>query len=79
MSISAGKKTLFSEVRCNYYDEESEWWCVDAWVSDSDDDEGVVVAHINPETLEVSYTNDAYKYDELVRETIADKLREILA
>lgn len=66
----------FSEVRCDFFDEVTGCWCVDAWGKYVDD--GEVVAKINPETLEVTYNNPDYAKDRLVREVIKDKMREIL-
>jgi hypothetical protein len=36
------------------------------------------VAKINPDTLEVTYTDREYAKDKLVYETVASKLKEIL-
>lgn len=66
----------FSEVKCDFFDEVTGCWCVDAWGKYVDD--GEVVAKINPETLEVTYNNPDYAKDRLVREVIKDKMREIL-
>jgi predicted RNA-binding Zn-ribbon protein involved in translation (DUF1610 family) len=68
----------YGEVRCDFFDEASGYWLVDAWKSDDDDEGGVVVAKINPETLEVTYNNPDYAKDMLVKEVVKDKLREIL-
>jgi predicted RNA-binding Zn-ribbon protein involved in translation (DUF1610 family) len=68
----------FSEVRCDYFDEEAGVWCVDAWLTPDDDEGGFVVAKINPDTLEVTYTDRDYAMDKLVKETVASKLKEIL-
>lgn len=68
----------FSEVRCDFFDDASGYWLVDAWRSDDDDEGGVVVAKINPETLEVAYNNPEYAKDSLVMDVVKNKLREIL-
>jgi len=68
----------FGEVRCDYFDDYDRNWLVDAWRTSEDDEEGVVVAKINPDTLEVTYTDREYAKDKLVKETVADKLKEIL-
>lgn len=72
------KPANFSEVRCDYFDEASNWWCVDAWRTDDNNEEGVVVAHINPDTFEVDYVLPWYKEDSLIHETIKEKLKEII-
>ena len=69
----------FGEVRCDYFDDYDGNWLVDAWRTAEDDEEGIVVAKINPDTLEVTYTDRDYAKDKLVRETVAWKLKEILS
>lgn len=71
-------KHQFSEVRCDYFDDYDGVWCVDAWKTGDGDEEGTVVAKINPDTLEVSYTSPNYAKDMLVFETVRMKLRDIL-
>lgn len=68
----------FSEVRCDFFDDVSGYWLVDAWKSDDDDEGGIVVAKINPETLEVTYNSPEYAKDCLVMDVVKNKLREIL-
>lgn len=72
-------KTEFAEVKCNFFDDYINEWCVDAWKTDSGDEVGEVVARINPITFEVLYANDKYKNDEYVIEVIKEKLKEILS
>ncbi len=62
--------TNYSEVRIDYYDDIDGVWTVDAWKTDDDNEEGEVVATINPATREVTYLNPAAKHDALVREEI---------
>ena len=66
----------FSEVRCDFFDEVTGCWCVDAWGKYVDD--GEVVAFINPATLEVTYNKPEFAKDELVFEAVRMKLRDIL-
>lgn len=68
----------YGEVRCDFFDEASGYWLVDAWKSDDDDEGGVVVAKINPATFETIYVIPLAEKDELVREVVRNKLREIL-
>ena len=68
----------FCEVRCDYFDDLDGVWCVDAWLTPDDDEGGCVAAKINPDTLEVTYTDRDYAKDKLVKETVASKLKEIL-
>lgn len=69
-------KHQFSEVRCDFFDEVTGRWCVDAWGKYVDD--GEVVAFINPATLEVTYNDPDFAKDELVFEAVRMKLRDIL-
>lgn len=66
----------FTEVRCDFFDEETNCWCVDAWGKYVDD--GEVVAKINPDTLEVAYNNPDFAKDKLVKEVVRWRLKEIL-
>ena len=69
-------KHQFSEVRCDFFDEVTGRWCVDAWGKYVDD--GEVVAFINPATLEVTYNDPDFAKDEMVFEAVRMKLRDIL-
>lgn len=48
------KERVYSEVRINHFDDVRNVWCVDAWKTADDMEEGVVVATISPEG-EVTY------------------------
>jgi len=69
-------KHQFSDVRCDFFDEVSGQWCVDACGKYVGDEE--VVAYINPNTCEVSYCDPAYAKDKLVKEVVCKKLNEIV-
>ena len=66
----------FSEVRCDFFDEVTGCWCVDAWGKYVDD--GEVVAKINPDTLQVTYTHEDFAKDEMVKEVVRWRMKEIL-
>ena len=68
----------FCEVRWDYFDDLDGVWCIDAWKTPDDDEGGFVVAKINPDTFEVTYTDRDYAKDKLVKEAVACKLKEIL-
>lgn len=71
-------KHQFTEVRCDFFDEQDGVWCVDAWTSPEDcDDDGEVIAKINPDTLEVKYNKPEFAKDELAHEVIRWRLHEI--
>lgn len=71
--------TEFTEVRCTYFCEERNLWLVDAWRTDDDNEEGEVVALINPSNYKVEYTFPAYSKDELVLECVKEKLKELVS
>lgn len=72
------ENSMFTELRCNYFDDFTHEWCVDGWVTDDGDEEGFVVARINEDTFEVTYTDSKFKKDNYVLETIKNKLKEIV-
>lgn len=47
---------MFSEVRIDYYDDIQNVWCVDAWKTSDDNEEGEVIAKINADTFAIEYT-----------------------
>lgn len=69
--------TTFGEIRSNYIDDKGICY-IDGWHSIDDDEEGVVIATINPKTFEVNYRDEAYKTDDYVLEVIKEKLKEIV-
>ena len=71
-------KHQFMEVSCDYFDEASGCWLVDAYKTIHGDEESEVVAKINPTTLEVEYIKKDYAKDVLVFEAVRMKLRDIL-
>ena len=66
----------FTDVRCDFFDEVTGCWCVDAWGKYADD--GEVVAKINPDTLEVTYNHPDFAKDEMVKEVVRWRMKEIL-
>ena len=68
----------FKEVRCTFYNELNGLWYVDAWKTMKDDEEGKVVATINPKTFEVKYRHKNYKEDNYIHQVIKEKLQDIV-
>ena len=64
----------YAEVRCNYYDDEEERWYVDAWFTDDDNEEGIVIAKIDLENKKVEYLDTNAKSDDYAQEVINDVL-----
>ena len=72
---------MFCEVVCNYFDEEDGLWTVDAWepVEDEDEDEneGRVIAYLDPETLSVTWVDKDAMSSKLANEVIDEKIEEL--
>ena len=72
---------MFCEVVCNYFDEEDGLWTVDAWepVEDKDEDEneGRVIAYLDPETLSVTWVDKDAMSSKLANEVIDEKIEEL--
>lgn len=60
----------YSEVRYDFYDDIAGVYCIDAWITDDENEEGMVVATFNPENGEVEYFNEYAKIDEKVADAI---------
>lgn len=67
----------YGEVRNDYYDEEENKVYIDAWFTDDDNEEGIVVAKVNYKTKEVEYLDEDAKNDEYVQEVIDETLKNI--
>ena len=72
------RNKVYSEVRIDYFDHDANFWCVDAWKSDNDDEEGKCVGIIHP-------SGDYYIFDhkamfcENVIDAVNEKVKEIKA
>ena len=73
-------------VQTDYFDESKGQWCVDAWSGyidrdseeyDEDDDEGHVVAYVDPDTYVVTYVEESAEDSKNVQEAIADLIRDL--
>lgn len=63
-------------VEINYFDEEQNFWCVDAWRTDDENEEGKVVGVIHPSGDYYIFDYDA-KICKNVQTAVSDKVREI--
>ncbi len=68
----------YKEVRCDYYDEDERYWCVDAWKTGDDNEGGRTVAVIN-DFGGVFYADPDARLCTRVVECINDKLAEMKA
>ena len=66
----------WAEIRCDFYDDEEEKWCVDAWLTDDGDEEGTVIAKIDVENKTVEYLDKDAKTDSYAQEIIKEMLEE---
>lgn len=66
----------WSEIRNDFHNPEDKVVCIDAWLTDDDNEEGDVIAKINYETREIEYLDEDAKTDsyaqEIIKETLAD-------
>lgn len=69
-------KETYSEVRCDWNNDEG-YWCVDAWRSSDGDEEGKVIAVIHEEAGDVYYIEPEARFSPMAQEVIAAKVSEI--
>lgn len=67
----------WSEIRCNFYDEQDGFWRVDAWKTNDNDEEGKVIAMIDSVTSRVVYVDKSARIDDYAQEIISKKVNEI--
>jgi hypothetical protein len=68
--------SIWSEIRSDYVDEETNETYIDAWVS-PDDEDGRSIAIINNNTGEVIYKDERAKTDYLAQEVINEVLNSL--
>lgn len=61
---------IYAEIRIDFYDEEDRVFTVDAWCTDKDNEEGKVIATIDPVTKEVKYLDKKAETDPHAQEEI---------
>ena len=66
----------WSEIRCDFFDEEEEKYFVDAWETDDDNEEGTVIAKLDLADGTVEYLDEDAKTDEYAQEVIKEMLEE---
>lgn len=70
-------KIIYREVKCDYIDETDDFWRVDAWKTDNDEEEGRVVAFIDDLTARVLYNGPDAMICQNCKDVIAEKVKEI--
>ena len=66
----------YAEVRCDFYDNVNGYWCVDAWRTSDDNEEGKVVAHIY-DNGSVVYLDEESKQSAYAKAIIKECLMKI--
>ena len=75
--ISGGKNmSKWSEIRIDFFDTEENKWSVDAWETDDDNEEGSVIAKIDPKTKCVEYLDEDARTDSYAQEEIKEFLED---
>lgn len=67
----------WTEIRNDFYDEEEQKVYIDGWLTDDENEEGVVIAKVNYKTKKIEYLDDAAKTDEYAQEIINETLKDI--
>ena len=71
------KKEYYTEVRCDYLDEQDNYWMVDAWDSDDENAEGRVIAVIHNPDGDIYYCEVEARLSPMAQEVIKAKIDEL--
>ena len=64
----------YTEIRCDFFNEEEEKYYVDAWQTEDDNEEGTVIAKIDLADKTVEYLDEDARTDEYAQEIIKEIL-----
>ena len=67
----------YGEIRNDFCDDKEQKICIDAWLTDDDSEEGVVIAKVNYKTKEVEYFDNDARTDSYAQEVINETLSDI--
>ena len=67
----------WAEIRNDFVCEDSRKIYIDAWLTDDDSEEGIVLARIDIRTKRIEYFDDEAKTDEYAQEIINETLKDI--
>jgi hypothetical protein len=67
----------YGEIRNDFYDEQEKKIYIDAWFTEDDNEEGVVIAKVNYRTKAIEYIDNDARTDEYAQEIINETLKEI--
>lgn len=65
----------WAEIRNDFFDDNKMF--IDAWLTDDDNEEGVVIAKIDVNTKEIEYLDEDAKTDSYAQEIINESLIEL--
>ena len=68
---------VYGEVRCDYYNEQDGWWCIDTWKTDDDNEEGEVVGWVDGTSGNIYYKHETAMSSAKVREVAEERQREV--
>lgn len=67
----------YGEIRNDFYDDEEQKVYIDAWFTEDDNEEGIVIAKVNYKTKEIEYLDNDARTDDYAQEIINETLSEI--
>lgn len=67
----------WAEIRNDFVCEDSQKIYIDAWITDDDNEEGVVIARIDIGTKRIEYFDEDAKMDDYAQEIIKETLDEL--
>lgn len=67
----------WAEIRNDFVCEDSRHIYIDAWFTEDDNEEGIVIARINMDTKNIEYFDDDARTDEYAQEVINETLNGI--
>lgn len=67
----------YGEIRNDFYDDEEQKVYIDAWLTEDDNEEGVVIAKVNYKTKEIEYLDNDARTDNYAQEIINETLNDI--
>ena len=70
---------VYGEVRCDYLNEENGWWCIDAWKTADDNEEGEVVGWVDAVSGNIYYKHETAMCSQKVREVAESRQAEVRA
>ena len=74
MKIGGIFMSKWKDIRCDFFDENEEKYMMDAWKTNSDNEEGTVIAKLDLADGTVEYIDEAAKTDEYAQTVIKEML-----